>query len=211
MNSKFWNDRYAASDEYVFGTAPNDFLARCALRIPAGGRVLCLAEGEGRNAVFLAELGYDVTAVDQSAAGLDKAAALAAARGVRIRTEVADLADYRIEPESWAGIVSIFTHLPQELRARTHAAAVAGLRPDGVFILEAYTPEQVKWKTGGPVGSPELLMTLEALRAELAGLNLIIAHEINRDVVEGSGHTGHAAVVQICGRKRHMSEACAQK
>src|SRR4051812_11214569 len=110
-----WNERYGR-DDYLFGTEPNDFLAAHAREIPRGP-VLCLAEGEGRNAVFLAGLGYQVTGVDQSAVGLDKATKLATERGVSIQTVVADLGEYFIEPTSWTGIVSVFFHVPPPLRA----------------------------------------------------------------------------------------------
>ena len=198
MDATFWNDRYAAAG-YVYGEAPNAFVAETAPHIPAGP-VLCLAEGEGRNAVHLAALGHLVTAVDQSETGLAKARRLAATRGFEIRTVVADLGDYRIAPGAWAGIIATFAHLPPLLRRRVHADAASGLQPGGVFVLEAYTPAQLAFGTGGPK-SPELLMTLAALRDELAGLELLIAREIERDVIEGAGHTGRGAVVQILARR----------
>jgi SAM-dependent methyltransferase len=200
MNPSFWDNRYAV-DDFVFGTAPNEFLRECAERIPAGP-VLCLGEGEGRNAVFLAGRGHAVTAVDQSTVGLAKARELAAAQGVSLTTTVADLQDYAITPCAWAGIVSIFLHLPPPLRRQVHAAVAAGLLPGGVFILEAYTPAQVQHRTGGPVNTPDLLMSLAQLRVDLAGLGFEIARELERDVIEGTGHTGHAAVVQVLARRR---------
>ncbi|MDQ5979623.1 MAG: hypothetical protein QG602_2598, partial [Verrucomicrobiota bacterium] len=149
-NASFWDQRYGhAGEDYVFGTAPNDFLASVADRIPAGP-VLCLAEGEGRNAVFLAKRGHAVTALDQSATGLTKARALAEKHGVSLATLVADLADYSILPGAWAGIVAIFMHLPPDLRSRVLTQAAAGLQPGGVFILESYTPAQLAFGTGGP-------------------------------------------------------------
>lgn len=193
-----WNERYNRP-EYVFGTEPNDFLAEMAERIPPGP-VLCLAEGEGRNAVFLAGRGHEVTAVDQSAAGLAKANKLAAERGVTIRTVEADLGQFRIEPGAWDGIVSIFFHVPRELRAAIYRRVVAGLRPGGVFVLEAYTPEQIALGTGGP-RDPNLMPTLALLTDELAGLEIEIGVERQREVIEGTGHTGLAHVVQVLARK----------
>ena len=113
---------------------------------------------------------------------------------------MADLAHYPILPAAWDGIVSIFVHLPLLLRRQVHRQAAVGLEPGGVFILEAYTPSQLTYGTGGPA-SAELLMTLDDLRVDLAGLTLEIAHEIERDVVEGRYHTGRAAVVQVLARK----------
>jgi len=193
-----WDERYA-SPEYVYGTEPNDFLVAMAAEIPRG-RVLSIADGEGRNGVFLATLGHDVTSVDASAVGLAKAEQLAATRGVHLTTQVVDLADYEIAPGAWAGIVSIFVHLPPPLRRRVHAQVVRGLAPGGVFILEAYSPDQVRHGTGGP-SNPELLPTLDALRAELAGLEFAHAVALERDVQEGQFHRGRSAVVQVRARK----------
>jgi SAM-dependent methyltransferase len=198
LNAAFWDDRYAAP-QYIYGETPNAFLAEMASQIPAGP-VLCLAEGEGRNAVHLATLGHRVTAVDQSEAGLAKARRLAAARGVEIETVIADLENFAIEPGGWAGIVAIFAHLPPAIRRKVHAQVVCGLRLGGVFVLEAYTRAQLAFGTGGPK-SPELLMNLGSLRAELAGLEFRIAREIEREVIEGDGHTGRGAVVQILARR----------
>ncbi|HWL16978.1 MAG TPA: class I SAM-dependent methyltransferase [Opitutus sp.] len=200
MTSDFWNARYSGA-EYFYGTEPNTFVADSAATIPAGP-VLCLAEGEGRNAVFLASRGHAVTAMDQSPVGLAKARGLAAATGVALHTETGDLADYAIAPAAWSGIVATFVHLPKPLRADVHRRVVAGLRPGGVFILEAYTPAQVKYRTGGPVDQPELLMQLADLKTELADLELLVARELEREVNEGNHHRGLAAVVQVLGRKR---------
>lgn len=189
-----WDDRYGAG-EYVYGTEPNDFLAEMAERIPPG-RVLCLAEGQGRNAVFLSRLGYDVTGVDSSAVGLEMAQRLAADRGVRIETLVADLAQFDPGIAVWDGIVSIFCHLPSPLRSEVMRKVVRALRPGGVLILEAYTPDQLRFETGGP-RSLDLLASLADLKSDLAGLRFDHAVEIERDVVEGQLHKGRAAVVQI--------------
>ena len=193
-----WDERYN-TDEFVYGEEPNEFLRDAIAGVPAG-RALCLAEGEGRNAVFLAEQGFDVLAVDNSAVGLQKAARLAEARAVRIETLVADLADYTIEPGAWDLIVSIFCHLPAEIRQRLHREVVAGLRPGGVFILEAYTPAQLELATGGPP-TEALMMRLDELTTELDGLEFEHATERERDVVEGRLHTGRGAVVQILAHR----------
>ncbi len=199
-DASFWDQRYGnAGEAYVFGTAPNDFLAAIADRIPPGP-VLCLAEGEGRNAVFLAKRGHAVTALDQSATGLAKAQALATKEGVPLATVVADLAEYAIKPGAWAGIVAIFMHLPPDLRARVLTQAAAGLQPGGVFILESYTPAQLGFGTGGP-RDVSLLPTLASLRPLLPGLALEFAQELEREVHEGGGHTGRSAVVQILARR----------
>jgi SAM-dependent methyltransferase len=198
MDAAFWNNRYAVAG-HVYGEAPNAFVAEVASQISAGP-VLCLAEGEGRNAVHIATLGHRVTAVDQSEIGLAKGRRLGGTRGVEIETVLADLANYAIAAGAWAGIVATFAHLPPALRRRVHRDVVAGLQPSGVFILEAYTPAQLALGTGGPK-SPELLMTLADLREELSGLQFLIARELERDVIEGTGHAGRGAVVQILAKR----------
>ncbi len=199
FDARFWNDRYgAAGDSYIYGTAPNEFLAAVADRIPPGP-VLCLAGGEGRNGVHLAALGHAVTSVDLAAAGLAKARALADRRGVALTTVVADLNDFVIGERAWAGIVAIFMHLPPALRAKVLARAAAGLRPGGVFVLECYSPAQLAFNTGGP-RDVALLPTLAALRTELAGLEFLHGQELERDILEGDGHTGRGAVVQVIAR-----------
>lgn len=193
-----WDERYSA-DEYVYGKDPNEFLANAASNIPKG-KVLCLAEGEGRNAVYLATHGYNVVAVDSSSVGLEKAKRLASERGVSIETIVADLTHFDIEPESWDGIVSIFAHLPPQVRKELHKKVVQGLRPGGVLILEAYRPDQLKYKTGGPPNA-DFMMTLKSLEEELDGLDFEYGVELDRDIIEGQFHTGKGAVVQIIGKK----------
>ena len=193
-----WNERFSQAD-FVYGTEPNDFLRQMATELPKG-RVLLLAEGEGRNAVYLASLGYDVLGVDQSEVGLAKAQRLASERGVTIGTQQADLAEFDIAPSSFAGIVSISCHLPVAIREPLHRKVVNGLQSGGVFILEAYIPQQCGRGTGGPP-TVELLASLETLRQELDGLQFVHAMELERDVIEGQFHTGSAAVVQLVGRK----------
>ena len=193
-----WDEKYAVK-EYVFGTAPNDFLFEMSGQLKKGS-VLCLAEGEGRNAVHLARLGFAPTAVDSSQVGLVKAEKLANESGVSIQTVVADLSTYKIEPGAWDCIVSIYCHLPPDLRRRIHKDVVAGLNEGGTFLLEAYTPKQLEFKTGGPK-SAEYLMELASLKEELDGLEFIHGKELVRDVVEGTKHTGKGSVVQVLARK----------
>ena len=193
-----WDERYS-SEDYVYGTKPNEFLASVADRIPKG-RVLCMAEGEGRNGVFLAEQGYQVTAVDSSRVGMEKARRLARQRKVEIETIVSDLAHFEITENSWDGIVSIFCHVPPAIRKPLHRKVVAGLKSGGVLVLEAYRPKQLEYGTGGPPVA-ELTMTLEGLKQELDGLEFRHGAEIDRDVTEGLYHTGVGAVVQVIAVK----------
>ena len=193
-----WDERYSAK-EYAYGKQPNDFLVESINKIPKG-KVLCLADGEGRNSVYLAEQGYQVTSVDASAPGMQKADQLAKQRRVEIKTIVADLSDFEIRAESWDAVVSIFCHLPPQLRQAVHKKVVSALKPGGVLILEAYTPRQLELGTGGPKLA-EMTMTLANLKTELNGLKFLHAIEKDRDVIEGIYHTGSGAVVQLIAYK----------
>ena len=197
-----WDERYSET-EYIFGTEPNDFLKENFQKIPAGGKVLCLAEGEGRNAVFLAEQGYEVTAMDMSKVGLNKALKLAKDRGVEISTQVADLTDYDFGAGEWDGIVSIWAHLPKTVRQCVHTQIVPALKSNGVFILEAYTEQQLAMDAigGPPVTQKERFGSLAVLRNELAALEEIMGTETQRMISEGKRHQGLSAVVQFIAKK----------
>ena len=194
----FWNRRYAEPG-YAYGDQPNDFLRERATALPPGD-VLCLAEGEGRNAVHLAQLGHRVLAQDLSAVGLAKAEALAQSRGVTIQTCCGDLAAFHPAPQSVDLVVAIWMHLPPPLRAQVLSRAVAALRPGGHLIIEAYTPRQLELGTGGPP-QLELLCEPADLRSELAGLELLVLQERRRWIEEGPYHHGDSAVVQVLGRQ----------
>jgi SAM-dependent methyltransferase len=193
-----WDRRYDAED-YVYGTAPNDFLAEQVDQLPRGP-ILSMCEGEGRNAVFLAERGHEVTAVDASGVGLAKARRLAEMRNVSLKTVVADLSTLELGRESYAGAVSVFCHLPTEDRSALYPRVLEALRPGGVLILEAYTPRQLAYGTGGPP-TEERLVTLAHLREVLGGMEFLVARELEREVYEGRLHSGPAHVVQVVGRK----------
>lgn len=193
-----WEERYGG-DHYFYGTDPNGFLRDNVAMLPIGD-ILCLAEGEGRNAVFLAESGRRVSSVDLTEAGVNKTRRLATERGVVVDARVGDLSTYDLGVEKWDGIVSISAHMPPLVRAELHRRVVVALRPNGFFLLEAYTPDQIGRGTGGPQ-SAELTMTLIALEQELGPLEFLHAMETERNVAEGTGHTGGAAVVQVIARK----------
>lgn len=193
-----WDERYS-TDGYVYGTEPNDFLKENFNAIPKGS-VLSLAEGEGRNAVFLAMQGYSVTAIDSSLAGIDKGKKLAKSYGVDVEFIHADLCEYDLGEKQWDGIISIFFPLESLQRKTLYKKVTNGLNEKGVFLLEAYTPDQLKYGTGG--GScVKFMQSKETLMDELKGLSFNHFVELERNVVEGIYHTGKASVLQAIATK----------
>ena len=199
MGAQEWDERYSQAG-YAYGSQPNDWLREQSGRLKAGAELLCLAEGEGRNAVFLAAQGLRVTAVDQSAVGLAKARALATERGVAIETVTADLGDYDLGQARWDAIVSIWCHLPSALRGSLYGRVARALKPGGLFVLETYGPGQIALGTGGPK-EPDLLGSQARLQAELPGLDWLSAATLRRQVEEGGFHRGLSEVVQLLGRR----------
>lgn len=193
-----WDKRYDMP-EYAYGTQPNDFLRENSYQLPKG-KILSLAEGEGRNAVFLATQGYQVTAVDSSQVGLDKARRLADQHHVNIECVLADLVDYDMGIEQWHGIIAIFCPLPSSIRKPIYQKMISSLKPEGVFLSEAYRPEQINYGTGGG-DDIDTMQSKQSLIQELTGLQFQHLAEIEREVIEGIYHTGNAAVVQAIGVK----------
>lgn len=199
MSAEDWDARYAHPN-HVYGYRPNDFLVAQERMLRRGARVLCLGDGEGRNGVWLASRGHDVVSLDFSRAGLDKAEALAAEKGVSIETWHVDLADWvrHLPPERrWDAVVAIFVHLPPELRRDVARAATAQCAPGAVLILEAYTPAQPALGTGGP-RDESLLVTRRDVMDDWAGWRLEV-RLVERRIFEGMGHQGLGSVVQALG------------
>lgn len=193
-----WDLRYA-QEGYAYGTNPNEFLFSLASKLP-DGPILSLGEGEGRNASYLASLGFKVTAVDSSMVGLQKAKRLAELGGTTIETIHADLADFEIGKACWSSIISIFCHLPKSLRKKVLSSAIDGLVDGGVLLLEAYTPRQLAFGTGGPK-TEDLLVSPDELREELKALHFKHFQSIEREIHEGELHNGMSSVVQVFARK----------
>ena len=194
----YWDQRFASTG-FVYGEQPNDFLKEHASRLKAG-QALCLAEGEGRNAVFLAELGHQVCAQDISPVGLGKAEELAQRRSVKIHTLCCDLAAFHPETASVDLIAAIWMHLEPELRATVLQRAVEALRPGGHLLIEGYSTKQLGFSSGGPTRR-ELLIDSAELKHELAALKPLILQEVEREITEGNAHQGRSAVVQFFGRR----------
>lgn len=193
-----WDQRYRDAD-YVYGKQANDFLVENVQHLPKG-KILSLAEGEGRNAVFLAQQGYAVTAVDSSQVGLDKAQKLAQEYGVEIDTILADLNEFEITPNTWEGIISIFCPLSTQQQQLLYPKIVAGLKPKGVYLVEAYRPEQLAYGTGGG-SSVDHMTTQASLEHGLRDLEFVKLESLEREVIEGKFHTGLAAVIQAVAKK----------
>lgn len=194
-----WDRKYQG-DAFFYGTQPNDYLRSALARYPLRGEVLSLGEGEGRNALFLAQSGLTVTALDQSSVGLHKAQRLLAQHGLALTPIVANLEDTALEDNRWDAIVLLWCHLPSAHRRPLHRSLARSLKPNGFVILECYRPEQIALGTGGPQ-STDLLPTLEELREDFADLRLLDLAARTRDVLEGIGHHGTSAVLQCIAQK----------
>ena len=169
-------------------------------RLPKSGSAIALGDGEGRNGVFLAEVGLQVTSVDLSEVGLSKARDLASTRGVTIETVQADLEHYTMTPESQDLIVSIYCHLPETIRRVVHQRAELALKPGGLFILEAFHHSQLKYQSGGPK-TPDLLYDLEALTGDFQSLQILEALDGLCYLDEGARHSGLGHIVRLVIQK----------
>ena len=194
-----WDERYQTT-EYIFGDQPCEWLIMNQHRLPKSGKALALGDGEGRNGVFLAELGLKVTSVDLSEVGLIKARDLAVKRGVAIQTVQADLEDYEIDPESQDLIVSIYCHLADAIRRLVHKRAEVALKPGGLFILEAFHRSQLEYQSGGPK-TTDLLYDLDALLDDFQKLQILEAFDGLCFLDEGARHSGIGHVVRLVLQK----------
>jgi len=196
----FWDQRFAEPG-YKYGTAPNAFLQEHAVKLALGSRVLLPGDGEGRNGVWLAQQGHQVTSADMSAVGLQKASALATERGVALCTLQIDLADWQPEPNSFDAVVLIFTHLPQSIRAGAHRRLASSLRSGGLLLQEAFHTDQLQHASGGPTDHA-MLYTPDMLAADFVGLlTPVLSWAGEVTLSEGSGHQGLACVTRWIGQK----------
>lgn len=198
----FWSARYRdAGDDFLFGTAPNSFLASQAERFGAGMAVLSVADGEGRNAVWLAELGCRVTATEISPVALDKAAKLAGARQVAVAWLEADILSWTWPQDAYDAVVGIFIQFatPDE-RPRQIAGMKQAVRPGGFLLLQGYTPKQLDYRTGGP-SAVENLYTGALLRELFADWEIVLLREHEDVLDEGTAHCGRSALIDLVARK----------
>ncbi len=195
-----WNDRYA-TDDYLFGTAPAAFLVAQAPHLAPASRVLCVADGEGRNSVHLAALCHDVTAFDPAPNALAKARRLAAERGVAVAFHEAGIEDWDWTPGAFDAVVAIFVQFaapPQ--RAALFGNIARTLRPGGLLLLHGYAPRQVGYGTGGPPQA-ENMYTLPLLRDAFPGWEVLHAADRDAEIDEGRGHSGRSALIDFVARK----------
>ncbi len=198
-----WNQRYAGAEGYLFGQEPNRFLVSEAHRLKPRQRVLCLADGEGRNGTFLAGLGLDVLSVDLSPVALAKARKLAAERGVSLKFEEANLATWDWPVDAFDALVAIFIQFAgPDLRSRIFRNIEACLRPGGLLLLEGYRPEQLAYGTGGPPNA-ENLYTEDLLREAFAGMQVLSLRAYDAAIEEGTAHKGMSALIDMVARKRN--------
>ncbi len=198
----FWSARYRdAGDDYLFGTAPNHFLATQAQRFAAGMQVLSVADGEGRNSIWLAEQGCAVTATEISSVALNKARKLAAGRRVAVDFVLADILQWAWPQSAFDAVVGIFIQFvaPAE-RAQLFAAMQAAVKPGGLILLQGYTPKQLEYKTGGP-SAVDNLYTREMLEQAFAGWQIEHLHAHDSEISEGIGHHGRSALIDLVARK----------
>jgi SAM-dependent methyltransferase len=195
-----WNARYAR-DDYHFGEEPNAFVRANAHRLQAGQSVLCVADGEGRNSVFLAGLGLEVTAFDFAPNAIAKAKALAARRGVRVDHREGDILEWNWNAPTYDAVVAVFIQfLPPAEREAVFAGMKAAVRPGGLFLLEGYRPEQVDYGTGGPPRR-EHMYTREWLEAQFSGWEMLAFSSYDAEIQEGRGHSGISALIDLVARK----------
>ena len=198
----FWSARYRdAGDDYLFGTAPNKFLASQAERFSAGMKVLAVADGEGRNSVWLAEQGCAVTATEISPVALEKAAKLARGRHVAVDFMQADILAWTWPTAAFDAVVGIFIQFvgPAE-RARQLAGMKQAVKPSGLLFLQGYTPKQLEYGTGGP-SAVENLYTEALLREIFSDWEIVLLHEHEDLIEEGRGHSGRSALIDLIARK----------
>lgn len=193
-----WDERYN-STEYAYGVEPNKFLAEHFNTIKKG-KILSLAEGEGRNAVFLAQQGYSVTAIDTSIVGLNKGKKLAMKNNVDVEFIHADINEFYLGNQRWDGIISIFFPLPSQQRQTLYKKLAHAVKPNGVFFLEAYTPQQINNNTGGGKIA-DVMQSKQSIQRELLGFNFKHLLELERNITEGIYHTGVGSVVQAIAIK----------
>lgn len=195
-----WNQRFSGAD-YLFGREPNEYLRAQAALLPANGRALCVADGEGRNSVWLARQGLQVDAFDVAEAAVAKARKLAAEANVSVEYRVAGCDEWQWVPQAYDVVAAIFIQFADpDMRARLFANMARTLKPGGLLIVQGYTPKQLEYKTGGP-GVLSHLYTADMLRKAFAALQIVDLVEYEAELNEGAQHAGRSALIGLVARK----------
>lgn len=195
-----WDQRYDG-DEYVYGTKPSQFLLAQSKWLQPGHKALAVADGEGRNSVFLAEKGLSVTAVDSSKVGLAKARKLAESRSVEVDFRHADLRDWEWQAESYDLVAAIFIQFADPaFRKQIFDGMRRALKPAGTLLLHGYTPRQLEFGTGGPPDAG-LLYTRDMLAEAFSGMKIVRLEEYEAEIDEGAGHSGRSALIDLVAQK----------
>lgn len=196
----FWNERYS-EDGLAYGETPNVYLSEVADQIEAGGKVLVVGDGEGRNGVWLARQGFDVTCVDYSPVAVEKIKSFAAQKNVSITAICADMNEWDWPVAEFDGVVSIYVHFPPDMRAGLHQKMVDALKSGGKILMEAFNKDQLQYKSGGPP-VPEMLFSEEMLREDFSSVDILKIEEKVVHLDEGKYHCGDGAVVRMIAQKK---------
>lgn len=195
-----WEKRFSA-EGYIFGEQPNEFIARQKPRLPKSGLALAVSDGEGRNGVWLAEQGLEVVSMDFSPTAQEKARTLAARRGVKITTELADIYTYPWPDAVYDVIAVVFIqYMNPNHRTQVFAGIARALKPGGLLLMEGYTPKQVKYGTGGPK-EPENNYTASILEAAFGGFSRLDISIYDAELHEGASHGGVSALIDLVAVK----------
>jgi SAM-dependent methyltransferase len=198
--SDFWNQKYAR-DDYFYGEQPNDFLRSQIFRLSPGARVLVVGDGEGRNGVWLAEQGFEVTTADVSSVGCEKSQALAVQKGVSLTTHCVDLLTWDWPVAAFDAVVSVFLHFAPDDRLVAHEQMQAALLPGGWLIIEQFHPKQLGGYTSGGPKASEMLATVENLVGDFDSIDWWLLAEGETRLEEGAGHSGMGYVSHGVGRR----------
>jgi len=196
-----WDERYDRP-EYLFGTEPADFLKREAKLLPPRSRTLCIADGEGRNSVYLAKLGHQVTAFDASSSGVEKARKLASQKNARLDFHVSDVEEWDWS-QSFDAVVGVFIQFaPPELRSWMFQQMALSVAPGGLLLLHGYAPRQVEYGTGGPPHASHMY-TRDLLQQAFAEFDILRLEDYDAEIDEGEAHSGTSALVDLVARKNN--------
>lgn len=196
---EFWEARYS-EEGFAYGEKPNEFLVSQKSLLTPGMKALVVGDGEGRNGVWLARQGLEVTTVDYAQAGVKRAQSLAAQYNVSLQAICQDLTEWQWPKAEFDAVVSIYLHFPSAIRPKIHAAMLAALRPGGVLILEAFNKDQLNYRSGGPPTS-DALFSADLLKQDFSGARIELLEEKIVELNEGKYHVGSGAVVRLILRR----------